>query len=274
MVVRRLTARLAADNRSSHPGRTLRSILEQLLDMDQSGLDAVVSLYDTRIPRDPSRSSQVDPVIAAMSYRIMSPQAKGLLPDEGCRTHASVAAGSADGRPAGLSLASPPTPPGSSGDPTLSAGAATLWKAVLSHAHCPPAPKPHTGGVIPRALATGDAQADLLPDSPTSAGRLQADTVADEPGDTAPEATDAAAPAAAKYCTICLLWLNGPKQLDSHQIGREHRRWDALGGKLGPLPEHAPDRNGAGAPDAGGGDGPALDGGVAAAGPLAGRRLQ
>ena len=185
-----------------------------------------------------------------------------------------MAAGSAGALPAGPPLASPPPRPGSSGDRTLSAGAATLWKAVLGHARCPPVPQQLTGGAQRQVPATKDDQPGPLPDPPTPEGILRAEAAVDEPGGTVSGGADAAVPATAKYCTVCLLWLNGPKQLESHQIGRDHRRWDALGGKLGPLPEHAPARDGAEAPDAEGGDGIALVDGVVVAGALEGRRLQ
>ena len=32
-------------------------------------------------------------------------------------------------------------------------------------------------------------------------------------------------PQVAVYCDVCVRWMNGPKQYESHSIGRKHRRW-------------------------------------------------
>ena len=83
---------------------------------------------------------------------------------------------------------------------------------------------------------------------------------------------DAAPPGTARYCTVCLLWLNGPKQLESHQIGRDHRRVDQLGGKVGPLPRHAPAREDGNRPVADEGEAVVVGGAAAADAP--GRQWQ
>ena len=42
----------------------------------------------------------------------------------------------------------------------------------------------------------------------------------------------------AVYCEVCVIWLNGPKQYESHSIGRKHRKRerDKGRGKSEPLP--------------------------------------
>ena len=89
-----------------------------------------------------------------------------------------------------------------------------------------------------------------------------------------PGSADLSVPVTARYCTVCLLWLNGPKQLVGHQIGRDHRRWEAVGGKHGPLPLRAPDRDGAGTLDPGDAAVPALPEPGAEAGAPDGRQFQ
>ena len=77
------------------------------------------------------------------------------------------------------------------------------------------------------------------------AGSPGADAAAGEPGDThsaagaqympevepeapsQPEPDDAVEPppdSLAVYCEVCVIWLNGPKQYESHSIGRKHRK--------------------------------------------------
>ena len=77
------------------------------------------------------------------------------------------------------------------------------------------------------------------------AGSPGADAAAGEPGDThsaagaqympevepeapsQPEPDDAVEPppdSVAVYCEVCVIWLNGPKQYESHSIGRKHRK--------------------------------------------------
>ena len=100
-------------------------------------------------------------------------------------------------------------------------------------------------------------------------GRPDTDAGAAEPG-----SADLSVPVTARYCTVCLLWLNGPKQLVGHQIGRDHRRWEAVGGKQGPLPMGAPARDGAGALGPGGAAVPGLPEPDADAGAPDGRQFQ
>ena len=291
-VMRRLAARLADDDRSSRPGRTLRSILEQLLGMDQSGLEAVVSLYNTSTPRGP-RTQQVDPFIAGMSYSVMSPRAKGLSRMEGTRPSASGRARSRDARAGGPAS---PDHPGQLAPVTsavLPSRVASLWVSVLGHArgstpaipppgeaaqHSPELRAPEWERVDPPALAdrppgddTGSATRGASPSADARAADRRPDIAVDA---VAPGSATLSGPVTARYCAVCLLWLNGPKQLAGHQIGRDHRRWEAVGGKHGPLPLGAPARDGAGTLDPGDAAGPALPEPGAEAGAPDGRQYQ
>ena len=293
-VLRRLAARLAADDRSPRPGRTLRSILEQLLGMDQSGLEAVVSLYNTTTPQG-RRTQQVDPFIAAMSYNVMSPRAKGLSLDAGDCPVASGSASSRDAR--ACSPATPGLPgqrvPGTSA--ALSPRAASIWESVLGHAHgAPPAmpppgkvaqlpglPSPKGSVLDAPALAdgpTGDSQASRATspvlEPPGAAASADDGRPVTEAGSAEPGSADLSVPMTARYCTVCLLWLNGPKQFVGHQLGRDHRRWEAVGGKQGPIPVGAPARDGAGALDLGGAAAPGLPEPDAGTGAPDGRQFQ
>ena len=292
-VMRRLAARLTDDDRSSRPGRTLRSILVQLLGMDQAGLEAVVSLYNTSTPRGP-RTQQVDPFIAGMSYSVMSPRAKGLSLVEGTRPPASGRARSRDARAGGPAS---PDHPGQRAPVTsavLSSRAASLWVPVLGHArgstpaipppgeaaqHSPELRAPEWERVDPPALADRPPGDDTGSGATLGASPSAAAPAADGRPDTAADAVEPGSaalsgPVTARYCGVCLLWLNGPKQLAGHQIGRDHRRWEAVGGKHGPLPLGAPARDGAGALAPGDAAGPALPEPGADAGAPEGRQYQ
>ena len=209
----------------------------------------------------------------------MSPRAKGLSPGAGGCPGASGSAGPWDAR--AFSAVAPGFPdqrlPGTGA--ALSPRAASIWESVLGHAHgAPPAmpppgkvaqlpglPSPKGSVLDAPALAdgpTGDSQASRATspvlEPPGAAASADDGRPVTEAGSAEPGSADLSVPMTARYCTVCLLWLNGPKQFVGHQLGRDHRRWEAVGGKHGPLPLGAPARDGAGTLDPGDAAVPAL----------------
>ena len=64
----------------------------------------------------------------------------------------------------------------------------------------------------------------MLPAEPASGGEPASDG---GPVSAQPEPDDAVEPppdSVAVYCEVCVIWLNGPKQYESHSIGRKHRK--------------------------------------------------
>ena len=76
---------------------------------------------------------------------------------------------------------------------------------------------------------TGDTHSfagahDMLPAEPAAGGESVS---GGGPASSQPELDHAAEPApdsVAVYCEVCVIWLNGPKQYESHSIGRKHRK--------------------------------------------------
>ena len=98
---------------------------------------------------------------------------------------------------------------------------------------CPPASASAADAGRPGADAAAGAPGDthsaavghyMLPAEPASGGEPASDG---GPVSAQPEPDDAVEPppdSVAVYCEVCVIWLNGPKQYESHSIGRKHRK--------------------------------------------------
>ena len=72
-------------------------------------------------------------------------------------------------------------------------------------------------------VSEDDGRTGFLPE-PASGGEPASDG---GPVSAQPEPDDAVEPppdSVAVYCEVCVIWLNGPKQYESHSIGRKHRK--------------------------------------------------
>ena len=69
---------------------------------------------------------------------------------------------------------------------------------------------------VPDDAAEPEAPSELVPDDavePEAPSQPEPDDAVEPPPDSV-----------AVYCEVCVIWLNGPKQYESHSIGRKHRK--------------------------------------------------
>ena len=87
--------------------------------------------------------------------------------------------------------------------------------------------------VPPPSPVNEDASSDAIA-APVTDHAVESDPVL--PVDEEPE--EPPTDSVAVYCEVCVIWLNGPKQYESHSIGRKHRKRerDKSRGKAEPLP--------------------------------------
>ena len=89
----------------------------------------------------------------------------------------------------------------------------------LADKHLPPREVPEEPGKTPKVPGQNG-------DPPEVQGKNEDDTQENPPGKPGKSPDE-------KYCPICDMWVNGPKQMESHVIGRKHRKNSNLQEVLG-----------------------------------------